>query len=308
LSIGATLARKPTAAPVPPSALDELASAPADEALDQFASCRDGLTATEAALRRERDGANELAQAGRPFLALLAGQLKSPLLGLLTVAAAASIAVGEHTSGAIILAIVGLSVGLGLFNEYRSEQTLASLRSRTGRRATVLRDRGAVEVAAAHLVRGDVCLLQVGDVVPADLRLLEASELTIDEAALSGEAYPANKQTNPGADGVGAIHANCAYLGSIVRRGRVVAIGIVIPYSPVAHVLGFRPLPLLFLAILAAMAATYLALAELAKAYFFRSERRRDGRGADATGTVGQARGVVVRARRLLLAHEKVAP
>jgi Mg2+-importing ATPase len=88
----------------------------------------------------------------------------------------------------------------------------------------------------------------------------------------------------------------------------VVAIGIIIPYSPVAHVLGFQPLPLLFLAILVAMATTYLALAELAKAYFFRSERRRDGRGVDATGAVGQARGVVVRARRLLLAQEKVAP
>jgi len=59
----------------------------------------------------------------------------------------------------------------------------------------------------------------------------------------------------------------------------VVAVGIVIPYSPLAHVLGFRPLPLLFLAILAALAATYLALAELAKSYFFHSERRRDARG-----------------------------
>ena len=106
------------------------------------------------------------------------------------VAAAVSIAVGEHTSGAIILAIVGLRSVSVLFNEYRSEQTLASLRSRTGRRATVLRDGGAVEMAATELVRGDVCLLQVGDVIPADLRLLEVSELTIDEAALLGRGLP----------------------------------------------------------------------------------------------------------------------
>jgi Mg2+-importing ATPase len=220
LSIGTTLVRKPTAAQAPPSALDELAGAAADEALEEFSSGRDGLAAPEAALRLERDGANELAEAGRPFLSLLVGQLRSPLLGLLAVAAAVSIAVGEHTSGAIILVIVGLSVGLGLFNEYRSEQTLASLRSRTGRRAVVMRGGEAVEIAAAELVGGDVCLLQVGDVVPADLRLLEASELTIDEAALSGEAYPAEKETAADTEPSGVIHQNCAYLGSIVRSGR----------------------------------------------------------------------------------------
>ncbi|MGH3026132.1 MAG: cation-transporting P-type ATPase, partial [Gaiellaceae bacterium] len=71
------------------------------------------MTDAASVLRRERDGANELAQAGRPFLALLLGQLRSPLLGLLAIAAAVSIAVGEHTSGAIILVIVTLSVSLG---------------------------------------------------------------------------------------------------------------------------------------------------------------------------------------------------
>jgi Mg2+-importing ATPase len=85
----------------------------------------------------------------------------------------------------------------------------------------------------------------------------------------------------------------------------VVVIGIVIPYSPVAPVLGFQPLPLLFLAILAAMAATYLGLAELAKAYFFRSESRRDERGAGVGASKG--RRIVVRARRMLPAHEKAA-
>jgi len=135
-----------------------------------------------------------------------------------------SIAVGEHTSGAIILVIVALSVGLGVVNEYGSEQTLAKLRKRTGRRATVLRDGVTLQVSAVALVTGDVCLLHVGDVVPADLRLIEVAELTIDEAGLTGEAYPAEKQTTLAPPSSGAIQANCAYLGSIVRAGRGVGV------------------------------------------------------------------------------------
>src|SRR5207253_8148140 len=122
--------------------------------------------------------------------------------------------------GGIILAIMALSVALGFFNEYRSEQTLASLRSRTGRRATVVRDGNAAEIPASELIPGDVCLLQTGDVVPADLRLLDAAELTIDEAALTGEAYPAEKEAAATAAAPGAVHGDCAYLGTIVRGGR----------------------------------------------------------------------------------------
>jgi P-type Mg2+ transporter len=136
------------------------------------------------------------------------------------VAAVVSIGVGERVDGGIILAIMGLSVGLGFVNEFRSEQTLASLRRRTGRRARVLRDGKTLEVPASEVVPGDVCLLQVGDVVPADLRLLEANELTIDESTLTGEPYPAEKSAaaETGTDGVA--RSNSAYLGTIVRSGR----------------------------------------------------------------------------------------
>ncbi len=154
---------------------------------------RTGLSGEEAAAALEREGANELGRSGRTLLAVLLSQVRSPLLGLLFVAAAVSIGVGERTSGAIILAIMALSVGLGVFNEFRSEQTLAALRERTGRRATALRDGVPLELPAAELVPGDVCVLQIGDVVPADLRLLGVTELTVDEAALSGEPYPVEK-------------------------------------------------------------------------------------------------------------------
>jgi P-type Mg2+ transporter len=204
--------------PRSPSELDRLAALDPDAALAELRSTKDGLTSADAAERLEQTGTNELVSSRRTALSVLLGQLRSPLLGLLLVAACVSIAVGEVTGGSIILAIMVLSVALGFFNEFRSEQTLASLRSRTGRRATVVRDGNAAEIPAAELTPGDVCLLQTGDVVPADLRLLDAAELTIDEAALTGEAFPAEKGAAAGA-APGAVHGDCAYLGTVVRGG-----------------------------------------------------------------------------------------
>jgi Mg2+-importing ATPase len=202
------------------SNLDRLAALAADEASHQLDSSRAGLTTGDAEARLERFGPNELVSSQRTILAVVLAQLRSPLLGLLLIAAAVSIAVGQRTDGVIIVSIMGLSVGLGFMNEYRSERTLVSLRERTGRRATALRDGAAVELPAAQLVPGDVCLLQSGDVVPADLRLLEAFELTVDEAALTGEAFPAEKQSEPVAgEAPGEVHADCAYMGTVVRGG-----------------------------------------------------------------------------------------
>jgi Mg2+-importing ATPase len=216
----------PSGSNAAPSSLDGIAALEPEAALAALGASRSGLTAAAAAAAREREGANELGRSGRTLLAVVLSQVRSPLLGLLFAAAAVSIAVGERTSGGIILGIMAVSVGLGVFNEYRSEQTLASLRERTGRRATALRDGKPLELPAAELVRGDACLLQLGDVVPADLRLVAATELTVDEATLSGEAYPAEKEIAAVEEAAGAVHANCAYMGTIVRSGR--GLGIVV--------------------------------------------------------------------------------
>ena len=209
--------------PEPPH-LDELSALGTDAALARLAASADGLDDAEAAERLARTGANEFASARRTLPRVLLAQLRSPLLGLLVAAASVSIGVGEHTDGAIIIGIIVSSVGLGVFNEYRSERTLAALRERTGRRATVLCNAQWVEIAAAALVPGDVCMLQTGDVVPADLRLLESAELTVDEATLTGEAYPAEKVIAPSDDHAGSTHLNCAYTGTVVRGGRGVGV------------------------------------------------------------------------------------
>jgi P-type Mg2+ transporter len=209
-----------------PNELDDLAVVAPDVALQRLDSRREGLDAAEASERLGQIGPNTLGSASRTLPSVVIAQLRSPLLGLLVLAAAVSVGVGEQTNGAIILAIVCASVGLGVFNEFGSEQTLASLRERTGRRATVLRGGESIEVAATVLVPGDVCVLQAGDVVAADLRLLEVAELTIDEATLTGEAFPAEKSATTSYGGAGTIHADCAYMGTVVGGGR--GLGVVV--------------------------------------------------------------------------------
>jgi P-type Mg2+ transporter len=221
-----------------------------------------GLTSVQAAERLARDGPNELTAARRTALDVLLAQLRSPLLGLLLVTAAVAIGLGERTDGAIILAIMSLSVGLGFLNEFRSEAVLATLRERTGRRAIVLRDGSAVEIPAAALVAGDVCVLQSGDVVPADLRLVETAELAVDEAALTGEAYPAEKQVGDDAS-----------LGTIVRSGRgvgtVVATGMRTRLGSIAAGVQERQPPTAFQRGLASFARMLAAVTAVLTVFIF---------------------------------------
>ena len=101
-----------------------------ESALASLGVARTGLSSAAATAALEREGSNELGRSGRTLRAVLLSQVRSPLLALLLAAAVVSIGVGERTSGGIILAIMTLSVGLGVFNEFRSEQTLAALRER----------------------------------------------------------------------------------------------------------------------------------------------------------------------------------
>jgi Mg2+-importing ATPase len=167
-----------------------------------------GLTSAAAAAELARVGPNEVGTRSRSWLHVLLAQLWSPLLGLLLVAAVVSVGVGERVDGGVILAIMALSVGLGFVNEFRSERTLEALRERTGRRATVIRDGERRELFAAELVPGDLCVLQIGDVVPADLRLTEAWELTVDESTFTGEPFPVERRSQ-----------EQVFLGTIVRGG-----------------------------------------------------------------------------------------
>jgi Mg2+-importing ATPase len=197
------------------------ATRPAAEVLAALGSSADGLAPAEAEARLARVGPNALRTHGVRPLAVFARQLRNPLLILLLGAALTSLFVGERTDAIIIFLISGLSVGLGFANEYRSEQAVEALHSRLRHTTVAVRGGADVAVDVTAIVPGDVVRVGVGDVVPADLRLIEADGLECDEAVLTGESLPAAKQADPPA----AIESplalpSCALMGTVVRSGR----------------------------------------------------------------------------------------
>jgi Mg2+-importing ATPase len=191
------------------------------EMLAASGSSEAGLTEVEARLRLARFGPNAIRSHGARPLAVLVRQLRNPLLILLAGATIVSLIVGERTDAIIILAIVGLSVGLGFFNEYRSERVVEALHASIRHQTVVVRDGHQLTVDVTEVVPGDIVMLRTGDLVPADLRLLEARELECDEAVLTGEAMPKTKRAEPeqGTDLVELGLRSIAYMGTTVRGG-----------------------------------------------------------------------------------------
>jgi Mg2+-importing ATPase len=226
--------------------LVEAARLPAEEVVSRLKSATSGLAAQEAAVRLRLFGPNAIRSHGARPLAILGRQLRNPLLILLAAATITSLIVGQRTDAIIILAIVALSVGLGFFNEYRSERVVESLHASIRHRALVLRDGTPVAVDVTELVPGDVVLLRTGDLVPADLRLLDARELECDEAVLTGEAMPKTKHAEPEqqADLIELGLRSIAYMGTTVRggsgRGIVLQTGSRTAFGKIAIRLGER--------------------------------------------------------------------
>ena len=200
--------------------LARAAALPADDVLGRLKSTAAGLKHDEASARLAEVGANALRSHGARPLTVLLRQLRNPLLILLVAAALTSFAVGERTCAAIILLIICLSVGLGFFNEYRSELAVEALHSQLRHTALAMRDGEPQAVDVTELVPGDVVRLAVGDVVPADLRLLHADGLECDEAVLTGESLPAEKRSDPIAAPESSLDlSSCAFMGTVVREG-----------------------------------------------------------------------------------------
>ncbi|HZQ49999.1 MAG TPA: magnesium-translocating P-type ATPase [Candidatus Dormibacteraeota bacterium] len=226
--------------------LVEAARLTAAEALERLESTPAGLTAAEHDRRLGVYGPNAIRSHGTTPLTVLWRQLRNPLLLLLGVATAVSFAVGERTDALIILAIVGLSVGLGFFNEYRSERVVEALHNSIRHHALALRGGAPLAVDVTDLVPGDVVLLRTGDLVPADVRLLEARELEADEAVLTGEAMPRTKSADPepGPELVALGLRSIGYMGTTIRggsgRGVVVQTGSRTEFGKIALRLGER--------------------------------------------------------------------
>ncbi len=197
----------------------------AQSALAALGSTRDGLSGEEAARRLALAGSNALARPQWLALTIFLRQLNNPLLLLLGATALASAWFHQHTDAIIILAILALSVGLGYFNEYRSARAIEDLHSRIRRTTQVVRNGHLDEIDVAHLVPGDIVRLSVGDIVPADLRLIDVHAMECDEAVLTGEPQAVEKTERPEpAGGPNATAACCAYMGTVVRSGSALAV------------------------------------------------------------------------------------
>ncbi len=221
--------------------LDVAAGAPASETLAALGSGPAGLSSEEANRRLREYGPNALRSHGARPWHVLVRQLKNPLLVLLLAAAAVSGFTANATDAVIIEVIVGLSVGLGFDTEYRSERAVDALHSQIHHRTMVIRDGIPQPIDVVDLVPGDVVGLKVGDVVPADLRLLETTELECDEAVLTGESLPVEKDAIAGEPNS---EATSALMGTVVHggfaRGVVVRTGTRTEFGRIAVGLGER--------------------------------------------------------------------
>lgn len=195
----------------------------AGEAIRTLHSDAAGLAAADAAQRLHAHGPNELQAVARASAWwILAAQFKNVLILILLAATLISGLLGHTLEAVAITVIVLFAVLLGFFQEYRAERAMEALRSMAAPVARVRRDGREVTVPARELVPGDVVLLRAGDRAPADLRLMEAVTLAIDEAVLTGESAAVEKIDGPLEDSELPLgdRTNMVYAGTLVAHGR----------------------------------------------------------------------------------------
>lgn len=193
-----------------------------DAVVRELRSDRGGLTSDDAALRLSLIGPNELPEPKRkPAILRFLAHFNDTLIYILIAAAVIKAVMGDWLDVGVIMAVVVINAIIGYIQEGRAEKALAGIRGMLSSEASVLRDGGWDTVPAAELVPGDVVRLMPGDKVPADIRLFEASQLRIDESALTGESVPASKHTETvsAEAGVGD-RASMAFSGTIVSAGQ----------------------------------------------------------------------------------------
>jgi Ca2+-transporting ATPase len=186
-----------------------------------------GLEMNEVISRLKEYGANALKEPPkRSLLSMFVEQLKEVLVLILIVAAAVSGALGEWEDTIVIMIIVILNAGLGVFQEQKAEEALKALKNMTKAAIKVKREGKVTQDEVENLVPGDVIILDAGDSVPADARLIEAATLRINEAALTGESVPAEKDLKiiEGQEVPVGDRKNMVFMGTVVTGGRGQAI------------------------------------------------------------------------------------
>lgn len=205
---------------------------PQQQALAEFDASPAGLTAAEADRRLQRYGVNSLPEPHRPGrIARFLRQFNNVLIYVLLGAAVITTTLGHLLDTGVILAVVLANALIGELQEGKAEKAIQAIRSMLALRATVLRDGHRLTIVGDQLVPGDIVLLEAGDKVPADLRLLKAHNLFVQEALLTGESMPVEKKTEPVPAGQALGDRSCmAFSGTAVTAGQasglVVATGL----------------------------------------------------------------------------------
>lgn len=202
-----------------------------EEVLSALKTSRNGITPEEAQKRLEQYGPNELKEEKKKqWYHLLFEQFTSILIIILVISAAvsaylASIEGKPMTDAYVIFLIVIMNAILGFVQEYRAEKAVEALKAMVSPHVLVLRDGREDSIDSINLVPGDIILLEAGSRIPADCRLIEAANLNIDEAALTGESRPVVKHINivPEHAGIGD-QKNMVFMGTVVTGGRAVAL------------------------------------------------------------------------------------
>jgi Ca2+-transporting ATPase len=196
----------------------------AEQALAELRSGRNGLGSREAERRLSEHGMNELAEKKKiGALRLFLEQFGNLLVIVLIAAALISFFVGEVIDGIVIAIILVINAFLGFYQERKAENALDALKKLTTSKTTVLRDGSRVVIDSKRLVPGDIILLEAGDRVPADCRILEQHNVKIDESLLTGESVAATKETRALGEAAVADRTNMAFSGTSVVYGNCAA-------------------------------------------------------------------------------------
>jgi magnesium-transporting ATPase (P-type) len=185
-----------------------------------------GLTTAEAKSREATSGANVLPRVKKKGpLDLIWRQLKSTLTLVLLASGLLALAFSRITDGSVVVAVVALNALIGAFQEYRAGRAIESLDALVPETITALRDGGLAPIAAAEIVPGDIVLIEAGDRMPADMRVLAVRQLRVTEAALTGESVPTAKQVEPVAkDAALGERASMLFSGTIAVAGTATAV------------------------------------------------------------------------------------
>lgn len=194
-----------------------------DKIFEEFKTSPEGISSQEASVRLLKYGRNELQEMKKKTaFVMFLDQFKDFMIIVLIAAAVISGIIGEPSDTIAIVVIVVLNAVIGFIQEYRAEKAMEALKKLAGFTANVIRDRAHASIPASELVPGDMVILEAGKVVPADMRISEAANLTVEEAALTGESIPVEKHIDALKEEAMPLgdRNNMVYKGTVISYGR----------------------------------------------------------------------------------------